>query len=99
MICRKPIMETDDLSSGLSAVESALPPSREVCILARIALNNVLLLFYPWMYWACSICTNSAISQSGHSSSRTHFSMLFTALVLVSDVLLLVLFRKEFKSI
>lgn len=30
MICRETIMETDDPSLGLSAVESALPPSRGV---------------------------------------------------------------------
>lgn len=43
MICRETIMETDDPSSGLSAVESALPPSRGVRVLAWLALAQFFL--------------------------------------------------------
>lgn len=40
MICSETIMETDDLSLGLSAVESALPPSKE-SVRSGLALSSI----------------------------------------------------------
>lgn len=43
MICRETIMETDDPSLVLSAVESALPPSRGVSVLRSVIRLSIFL--------------------------------------------------------